>query len=221
MTIKNSFDYNPFGDEVSSTYGYSNVEEERHIQRGLQENKDDTNTKMTSMLKIVLSIMITLLVLSIVVSAAIIKSSRDKALDAMKEMNTSMSTVSSVFQSQELIGKLRDQSREYGGDEKNALEVAADMGREVAKNPKQLTKEMTNSEAGIAVVPYYSLCDAMKLVPLSIDGLDTARSSCETLDVSAREMMSQISKFNNLSNSFAGFMSLGLVNKTPLPDVTT
>ena len=221
MTIKSSFDYNPFGDEVSSTYGYSNVEEDRHIQRGIKEDQDDTNKRVTSMLKIILSIMITLLALSIVVSAATIKSSRDKALDAMKEMNTSMSTVSSVFQSQEIVGKLRDQSREYGGDEKNALEVAADMGREVARNPKQLTKEMSNSEAGMAVVPYYSLCDAMKLVPLSIEGLDAARSSCETLDTSAREMMMQISKFNRLSNSFAGFMSLGLVNKNPLPDVTT
>lgn len=222
MTLKNSFDYNPFGDEISSTYGYKNVENQKYI-KNLDDIDDDMNSsdrKMSKVLKIGIAFLSIVLFLTIVFSSFLIKSARDSALDSMKSMNTAMDTVSSVFKSEEIVKTLREQSGQYGGDQKAALEVATEMGKKVADDPKQLTKEMSNSEAGMAVVPYYSLCDAMKIVPLAIGGLDTARSSCETLDVSAREMMSNITTYNNMATSIAGMMTFGLVRTDTLPDVT-
>lgn len=215
--MKTSQDFNPFASEFTS-YGYQDVG------RGSKSEPTSTSgssrTKTKKIVLIVFCVSLILMFVSITASVLTVYSARKDAVESMNSFNESMSTVSTVFSSESILGSLRDESHRRGGDEKLALGVAADRGRLVADRDSSLHPDMKNTEAGLEVLDYFALCDAMRVIPQSLPGLDSAYNSCEDLSTTAVDMVEDINRFNNLSDSIVGVMTVGVVDTSPLPDVT-
>lgn len=196
---------NPFGNTSTTYFDYENLEE---------EEKEGVNPY----LKAALVITLVLIIILFTFSSFIISNKRSDAIENINAMNSQMETVSTVFDSEVILGKLREESQNRGGDKKTALEASANLGRQVAKNPGRIELGMTNLEAGKEVVNYYGLCDAMSMIPQDVEGVQSGSESCKNLTDSAYKMMNSIREYNTMAGSFLGVIAVG--NTDLLPDVT-
>lgn len=210
-----SFESNPFGDNHSTYYGgfepidFPEKKSSRILKRGSKKVSYATFAIVVSLL---------VLVVAYVIDCVVVHNMSKEAKLSIVSMNHSMENVSEVFDNEELLGALREQSHLRGGNEKLALSTAADFGRKVSDDPQTLAFDMNNQEAALAVVNYYALCESMDKIPNGTPGVDDGVKACQELSDTAMTMMSNIKKYNSVADSVAG--KIVVPEKKALPDVT-
>lgn len=218
-----SFRFNPFGDELSSGFGYDNVEDFKYLQ--IDDEEDSSKRSLSNTMKIVLAvngIALIILLVALVVNVMSMNAARNTALQKMSETSKAMQTVQTVFSSSSVATILEEESKgqTYSEQEKEALGEASGIARKVEDFEPVISPGMPNRKAGVNATPYFRLCELMEQAPGNIEGLDSAYSSCDSLAEVAVDMVREVVRFNAMVTGFGKYLSFGVVDTTPLPDIS-
>lgn len=215
------YKYNPFGDN-HSTY-----------QRGTAPAAVSRKKSKKSVViaKIVASIVAISLILTVVVCYSSVSKWNKEAEDAMTKFNSANQTLhlnitGSDFRSQysENIKQLREIKTDNGLKKREidkqikASQAVLGVSSTLKEQPKEITKDMSETEATNIVLPYYTVCDLVGVASPKHeeDGRINIKSMCEGYGQTAKEMMEKTLRAKKAMDSPMGWFYFGDTQSYPV-----
>lgn len=213
-------DFTPFtlvGESNDTTDSYSKYES------NFDKYKNASRLKITGY--IIASIIIIAIVGTLVFNTSNQSSMKSNAEQSISNFNNSIDSLKSISDNNEtLMQEVSDFANQQNNndDKTNATNLSNTLRASSANEFTPVTTNQSNEEAANNVALYFAMCDlanSATMKGLNTNQVNSLKDSCEAVEKSANQMMTDIIIWNHSKDSLYGKISLTHGDK--MPDVTS